>query len=110
MVFKYMILLYGLLEFIFGCFLWFKKSENIVGMFIQSISIFSNDIKYNEIEDKAMFSRWFGEVIMITGCLYIFLAAVSITFGIKSLMIILFIILIEGFFMKVILSGCKKFI
>lgn len=110
MVFKYMVLLYGLLEFIFGCFLWFKKSENIVRVFVESISIFSSNIKYSEIENKAMLSRWIGEIIMITGCLYIFLASVSITFGINNLIIILFIIAIEGFFIRVILNGCKKFI
>lgn len=110
MVFKYILLVYGFCEFLFGAFFWFNKKESIVKTMIETFGIFSGDINYEDIKDKKAFSRWVGEVIIMGGSLYTFLASASIFFEINVVVVIAFIALIEIIFFKIIFKGYRKFI
>ncbi|GAB6169926.1 hypothetical protein JCM1393_23860 [Clostridium carnis] len=109
MVFKYLLLTWGLVVFLLGALMRFRKNESIAKMIMESYYIFSSEFGYNDIKDKKIFSNWIGDVIIIEGALYTFLASAAIYFKINLLVIIAFIILIEIFFFKVISNGIKNF-
>ncbi|MCR1951415.1 hypothetical protein NSA50_10185 [Clostridium sp. DSM 100503] len=82
----------------------------ILGFIVESFSILNNEFNVSNIKDIKTFSRWIGEVVVLEGSLYIFLASASIFFEMSIVIIIVFIILIEIFFFNVINKGIKNFI
>lgn len=109
MIFKYLILGWGVIEFILGITVLLKKKLLLLGFIVESFSILNNDFNASNIKDINIFSRWLGEVVVLEGSLYIFLASASIFFKMNLLIIIVFIILIEIFFFNVINKGIRNF-
>lgn len=109
MIFKYLILGWGVIEFILGITVLLKKKLLLLGFIVESFSILNNDFNASNIKDINTFSRWLGEVVVLEGSLYIFLASASIFFKMNLLIIIVFIILIEIFFFNVINKGIRNF-
>lgn len=110
MIFKYLILVWGVMELILGIAVLLKKKLMLLGFVVESFSILNNDFNISKIKDIKKISRWLGEVVVLEGSLYIFLASASIFFEMNLLIIILFIILIEIFFFNVINKGINNFI
>lgn len=110
MIFKYLILVWGVMELILGIAVLLKKKLMLLGFVVESFSILNNDFNISKIKDIKKFSRWLGEVVVLEGSLYIFLASASIFFEMNLLIIIVFIILIEIFFFNVINKGINNFI
>ncbi|MDI9215196.1 MULTISPECIES: hypothetical protein [Clostridium] len=110
MIFKYLILGWGIIEFILGITVLLKKKLFLLGFIVESFSILNNEFNVSNIKDIKTFSRWIGEVVVLEGSLYIFLASASIFFEMSIVIIIVFIILIEIFFFNVINKGIKNFI
>lgn len=110
MLLKYILLVYGFCEFLFGVFIWFSKKEALPKMMVESFSVLSKGVNYENIKDKKAFSRWIGELIMLGGALYTFLASSSIFFGISLIVVIAFIVLIESVFFRMVIKGYKNFI
>lgn len=110
MIFKYLILAWGLIELILGIAVLLKKKLLLLGFIVESFSVLNNEFSISNIKDIKTFSRWIGEVVVLEGSLYIFLASASIFFEMSILIVIVFIILIEIFFFKVINKGIKNFI
>lgn len=110
MVFKYLILGWGVIEFILGITVLLKKKLFLLGFIVESFSILNNEFNVSNIKDIKTFSRWIGEVVVLEGSLYIFLASASIFFEMSVVIIIVFIILIEIFFFNVISKGIRNFI
>ena len=110
MIFKYLILGWGVIEFILGITVLLKKKLFLLGFIVESFSILNNEFNVSNIKDIKTFSRWIGEVVVLEGSLYIFLASASIFFEMSVVIIIVFIILIEIFFFNVIIKGIRNFI
>ncbi|WP_291652100.1 hypothetical protein [Clostridium sp.] len=110
MIFKYLILGWGIIELILGITVLLKKKLLILGFIVESFSILNNEFNISNIKDTKTFSRWLGEVVVLEGSLYIFLASASIFFKMNLLIIIVFIILIEIFFFNVINKGIRNYI
>lgn len=110
MIFKYIILIYGLVQFFVGAYIWFKKNERLANFLIVSISMLNSPIKYDDIKNHSEFARWTGSIVILWGCTYVFLASASIFFGIGFIMIIILIILIETNFFRIMINGVKNFI
>ncbi|WP_322390174.1 hypothetical protein, partial [Clostridium perfringens] len=69
----------------------------------------NNNFNLSEIKDIKLFSKWIGEVVLLEGSLYIFLASASIYFNMNIFIVIVFIILIEIFFFNIISKGIRNF-
>lgn len=110
MILKYIVLIYGVVEFIIGAACWITKNDLISKMFINTLSMISEDISYSNVKNNLELARWVGGIIMLGGSMYIFLASAAIYFGINTFMIIVFIILIESFIFKTIVGGVKDFL
>lgn len=110
MIFKYLILAWGFIELILGIAVLLKKKLLLLGFIVEGFSVLNNEFSISNIKDIKIFSRWLGEVVVLEGSLYIFLASASIFFEMNILTVIVFIIPIEIFFFKVISKGIKNFI
>lgn len=110
MIFKYLILLWGVLEFILGITVVIKRDLLLLKFIVESFSVLNSDFSMDKINNIKVFSKWFGEIVTLEGSLYIFLASASIFFNMSIIIVIIFIIIIEVFFFNVIINGIKNFI
>ena len=110
MIFKYLILAWGFIELILGIAVLLKKKLLLLGFIVESFSVLNNEFSISNIKDIKTFSKWLGEVVVLEGSLYIFLASASIFFEMSILIVIVFIIFIEIFFFNVINKGIRNFI
>jgi hypothetical protein len=109
MVFKYILLIWGLIELILGITVLLKKKLLLLKVIVESFSMINNNFNLSEIKDIKLFSKWIGEVVLLEGSLYIFLASASIYFNMNIFIVIVFIILIEIFFFNIISKGIRNF-
>jgi hypothetical protein len=109
MVFKYILLIWGLIELILGITVLLKKKLLLLKVIVESFSMINNNFNLSEIKDIKLFSKWIGEVVLLEGSLYIFLASASIYFNMNIFIVIVFIILIEIFFFNIISKGIRTF-
>ncbi|GAA0085505.1 hypothetical protein UT300007_19440 [Clostridium sp. CTA-7] len=109
MVFKYILLIWGFIELILGITVLLKKKLLLLKVIVESFSMINNNFNLSEIKDIKLFSKWIGEVVLLEGSLYIFLASASIYFNMNIFIVIVFIILIEIFFFNIISKGIRNF-
>lgn len=110
MIFKYLILLWGTLEFILGITVVIQRDLLLLKFIVESFSVLNNGFSIDKINNIKVFSKWVGEIVTLEGSLYIFLASASIFFNMSIIIVIIFIIIIEVFFFNVITNGIKNFI
>ncbi|WP_411170431.1 hypothetical protein ACH36K_08110 [Clostridium sp. MB05] len=109
MVFKYILLIWGLIELILGITVLLKRKLLLLKVIVESFSMINNNFNLSEIKDIKIFSKWIGEVVLLEGSLYIFLASASIYFNMNIFIVIVFIILIEIFFFNIMSKGIRNF-
>ncbi len=110
MIFKYLILLWGTLEFILGITVVIQRDLLLLKFIVEGFSVLNNGFSIDKINNIKVFSKWVGEIVILEGSLYIFLASASIFFNMSIIIVIIFIIIIEVFFFNVITNGIKNFI
>ena len=108
MLFKYLVLSWGLLECCLGAFISLKKDLLMLNPIVESLSFFIKDFNITNIKDKKIFSTWIGDMILVEGALYAFLGSSSLYFQMNNIIILCFIIIIEILFFNILLKGVKK--
>lgn len=105
-----LLLIWGVIELITGGTVAVKKKLLILKSIIEGFYYINEDFSIEKIKDIKVFSKWIGEVLLLEGAIYIFLASASIFFNMNILITIIFICIIEFFFFNVISKGINNYI
>ncbi|MGG7144999.1 hypothetical protein ACQPVP_16275 [Clostridium nigeriense] len=108
MIFNILLLIWGVIELITGGIVAVKKKLLILKSIIEGFNYINKDFSIEKIKDIEVFSKWIGEVLLLEGAIYIFLASASIFFKMNVLITIIFICIIEYFFFNVISEGINN--
>lgn len=104
------ILIWGTIELIIGGIVTIQKKLLIIKGIVESFSFLNNDFALDKVINIKAFSKWIGEVILLEGALYIFLASASIYFKMDILIVLVFITIIEIIFFNIINKGLESYI
>ena len=104
------LLTWGIIELAVGGIVSTKRKLVIIKGIVKSFSYLNMNFSIDKIKDIKGLSKWIGEVILLEGALYIFLASASIYFKINVLIVLIFISIIEVFFFNVINKGLENYI
>lgn len=107
MVLSIFLLIWGTTELIIGSVVAIRKELLFLKSIIESFSYINREFSLEKITDIKSFSRWIGEVVLVEGSLYIFLASASIFFKMNVLIVIIFICIIEVLFFNIIMKGIQ---
>lgn len=110
MLLNILILIWGATELIIGGFVAIKKELLILKPIVDSLSYIKRDFELEKVADVKAFSRWFGEIVLVEGALYIFLSSAAIYFNMNILMVLIFICIIEMLFFNIIMKGIQIFL
>ncbi|MGG7214058.1 hypothetical protein ACQPUY_10625 [Clostridium nigeriense] len=110
MFFNILLLIWGAIELITGGTVAVKKKLLIVKSIVEGFYYVNKDFSIEKIKDIKVFSKWIGEILLLEGALYIFLASASIFFNMNILITIIFICIIEFFFFNVISKGINNYV
>ncbi|MDV4149620.1 hypothetical protein R0131_02115 [Clostridium sp. AL.422] len=107
MTINILLLIWGLTELIIGGIVVAKKDLLILKSIVESFSFINREFKLEKITDIKGFSRWIGEIVLVEGAIYIFLASAAIYFNMNFLIVIIFICIIEVTFFNIIIKGIQ---
>lgn len=110
LVLNILLLIWGAIELITGGTVAVKKKLLILKSIVEGFYYINKDFSIEKINDIKSFSKWIGEIVLLEGALYIFLASASIFFNMNILITIIFICIIETFFFNVISKGINNYI
>ncbi|MBD7915926.1 hypothetical protein H9660_12295 [Clostridium sp. Sa3CUN1] len=104
------LLIWGAIELVVGGIVSTKKRLIIIRGIVESFSYLNINFSIDKIKDIKRFSKWIGEVILVEGALYIFLASASIYFKMNVLIVLIFISIIEVLFFNIVNRGLENYI
>lgn len=107
MILNILLLIWGATELIIGGVVAIKKELLGLKSIIESIYFINREFSIEKVTDIKSFSRWIGEIVLVEGSLYIFLASAAIFFEMNILTVIIFICIIEMLFFNIIMKGIK---
>lgn len=108
-MFGKILLFYGVCELIFGLIICIRKNEYF-GKMLVTLFYRQSRITYEDIKEKEIFIKWFGEKVALSGSMYIMLAATAIRFNMNIVVLIIFLILIEIIIINMLKNGVKDFL
>lgn len=106
---KYFLVLYGIVEFLFGVYICKSKNTYILKLLIEGFNG-RDEIDFDNITFKKDYAKWSGEMILMGGAIYIFIASVALSFEFSSLLTFILILVIELKIFKKIINEYKRFI
>lgn len=102
-------MVWGILNFILGISILLER-KLIIYIILKSFFLLNKGISLSHTKDVKFFSKWIGEIVVLEGALYIFLASASIFFKIMLVIVIVFVIFIEIIFFNIIINGINDFL
>lgn len=109
MGFKYFLVLYGVVEFIFGVYICISKNVTILRLLVEGL-YGKEELDFDSITLKKEYAKWAGELILVGGAIYTFLASLTLKYDLSSLITFLLILMIELKIFKYIVKGHKRFL
>lgn len=109
MILNILLLIWGVIELIFGGTVAIKKKLLILKSIVESFYYLNKNFSIDKVNNMQKFSKWIGEMVLLEGALYIFLASASIFFKMNILIVIIFICIIETFFFNLISKGINNY-
>lgn len=104
------LLIWGTIELLLGGIVTIKKRLLMLKGIVESFSFLNSKFDIDKISNIEVFSKWIGEVILLEGAVYIFLASASIYFRMNIFIVLVFISIIEVIFFNIINKGLENYI
>ena len=108
MLLNILLLIWGATELIIGGVVAVKKELLILKSIVESFSFMNGEFSIEKITDIKGFSRWFGEIVLVEGAIYVFLSSAAIYFNMNVFIVIIFICIIEVLFFNIIMKGIQS--
>ena len=110
MVLNILLFIWGTIELLLGGTVALKKKLLMLSSIVECFYFINKDFSIDKIKNIQSFAKWIGEIVMLEGALYIFLASASIFFEMNILIVIIFVCIIEFYFFNLILKGINNYI